>query len=71
MSDVPSRHRKVVRAISRYVRVGNVRVGGRLPSGSTLADDTGVVRAMVAKACSLSDREILVVLGSFENHFLI
>ena len=61
MANVMSEQKKVVNAISRYVRVNNIRVGGRLPSIRAIAGDTGIAHATVAKAVkSLSEEGILV-----------
>ncbi len=53
--------RKAIDAISRYVRLNNIRIGDKLPSIREIANDTGLAMGTVARAIkSLSEEGIVI-----------
>ncbi len=53
--------RKAIDAISRYVRLNNIRPGDKLPSIRTIAGDTGLAMGTVARAIkTLSEEGVLI-----------
>jgi len=57
MSSAVIGQRKAVDAISRYVRLNNIRVGEKLPSIRTIAGETGLATGTVARAIRMLSEE--------------